>query len=157
MFKCVLVAFLILSVQVLAGEPETKSEKASVKTQEHQTTPATKAAEKGEAKSPASGGSIVQLDAARGTPVEDPVLSPEIQAGLAELINTSTEGLVEQRHPDGTVTVDLQGRFQSAMVATIGKDGKVVARCYSKDPEHRCTLSHSETKPPEPEDSQKKP
>ncbi|QTD49160.1 hypothetical protein [Sulfidibacter corallicola] len=150
-------AFLILSVQVLAGEPETKPEKAPEKTQEHQTTPAAKAAEKGEANAAASGGYVVQLDAARGTPVEDPVLSPDIQAGLAELINTSTEGLVEQRHPNGTVTVDLQGRFQSAMVATIGKDGKVVARCYSKDPEHRCALNHSEPAPPKPEDSKKKP
>jgi hypothetical protein len=33
------------------------------------------------------------------------------------------------RHPDGSVSVDLRGRFQELAVARIGADGKPVLRC----------------------------
>ena len=35
----------------------------------------------------------------------------------------SGAGLVETRAPDGGVTIDLQGRFRSPLVATVGPDG----------------------------------
>jgi hypothetical protein len=33
--------------------------------------------------------------------------------------------LVEQHHPDGSVSIDLKGQFQHVPVAIIGKDGKM--------------------------------
>lgn len=43
--------------------------------------------------------------------------------------NKSTEGLVEVRHADGTVTVDLQGRFQNVIMAKRNDDGSVSNAC----------------------------
>ena len=43
--------------------------------------------------------------------------------------NKSTEGLVEVKHEDGTVSVDLQGRFQNVMVARTNEDGSVTNAC----------------------------
>jgi hypothetical protein len=37
----------------------------------------------------------------------------------------SAAGLVETRAPGGGVMVNLQGRFQSPLVATVGPDGRV--------------------------------
>lgn len=43
--------------------------------------------------------------------------------------NKSTEGLVEVRHEDGTVEVDLQGHFQNVMIAKRHEDGSVSNAC----------------------------
>ncbi|HVF42472.1 MAG TPA: hypothetical protein VM936_05660 [Pyrinomonadaceae bacterium] len=43
--------------------------------------------------------------------------------------NKSTEGLVETRHDDGTVEVDLRGRFKSVIVAKRNDDGTVSNSC----------------------------
>jgi len=43
--------------------------------------------------------------------------------------NKSTEGLVEVQHADGTVTVDLQGRFQNVVMAKRNDDGSVSNAC----------------------------
>lgn len=43
--------------------------------------------------------------------------------------NKSTDGLVETRHADGTVSVDLQGRFQNVMMAKKNDDGSVSTAC----------------------------
>jgi len=43
-----------------------------------------------------------------------------------EALRRDDEGLEEVFHPDGSVSVDLKGRFQSASVARIGEDGKLV-------------------------------
>ena len=48
---------------------------------------------------------------------------------LDNSLNRSTAGLVEVTHPDGHVSVDLQGRFQSASVARINADGEVETTC----------------------------
>jgi hypothetical protein len=45
--------------------------------------------------------------------------------------STSSQGLVEEPAPGGGVTVNLQGRFRSAVVATVGADGKVSVDCQS--------------------------
>ena len=52
-----------------------------------------------------------------------PPLSPQEQNALS----TSTEGLVQVPSPvpGGGVMLDLQGRFQSPLIGTIGADGKV--------------------------------
>lgn len=43
--------------------------------------------------------------------------------------NKSTEGLVEVRHDDGSVEVDLQGRFQNVVMAKRNDDGSVSNAC----------------------------
>ncbi len=52
-----------------------------------------------------------------------------LAAGLKALVNQSTEGLKEVRHADGTVSLDLQGRFQSIAVARRDEDGQLVQSC----------------------------
>jgi hypothetical protein len=53
----------------------------------------------------------------------------KLAAGMKELVNQSTDGLVEVKHEDGSVSVDLQGRFQNVTVARINKDGSVSQSC----------------------------
>ncbi|MDJ0836942.1 MAG: hypothetical protein QNK37_10530 [Acidobacteriota bacterium] len=80
-------------------------------------------------------------------PDGDAELSPEMRAALEQMVNTSSEGLRQQTLADGTVIVDLEGRFQSAMVVTMGKDGKVKGSCYSTVPDHKCAADHAKAKP----------
>ncbi|HEX7771988.1 MAG TPA: hypothetical protein VF435_06170 [Pyrinomonadaceae bacterium] len=60
-------------------------------------------------------------------------LSPEEAQKLADslkhLLNKSTEGLVEERHADGSGSVDLQGRFEHVTVARKNQDGSVSQSC----------------------------
>jgi len=44
-------------------------------------------------------------------------------------LDHSSAGLVEVHHPDGSVSVDLQGRFQEFATVRIGPDGKLVFQC----------------------------
>lgn len=50
---------------------------------------------------------------------------------LAEQLegNQTSDGLVQERHGDGTVEVDLQGRFQNVTLAKRNDDGTVSAAC----------------------------
>jgi len=59
-----------------------------------------------------------------------PALEPEIREALGKILNTSSEGLVEETR-NGVTSVDLQGRFKSAPVATIDEDGNVQVTDYS--------------------------
>jgi hypothetical protein len=43
--------------------------------------------------------------------------------------NKATDGLVEEKHEDGTVSVDLQGRFQNVTLAKKNDDGSVSSSC----------------------------
>lgn len=50
---------------------------------------------------------------------------------LAEQLegNKTSDGLVQEKHEDGTVAVDLQGRFQNVTMAKKNDDGTVSAAC----------------------------
>ncbi len=59
----------------------------------------------------------------------------EVSAGLRDLtldpttsqaLRRDTEGLIPVYHPDGSVSVDLQGRFQSVSVARLDEKGRVI-------------------------------
>ena len=76
------------------------------------------------------GGMTVHIDPKTGAILKEPApdsvplqLSPREQNALS----TSHEGLVEVPSgvPGGGFKLDLQGRFQSPLIATIGEDGKV--------------------------------
>jgi len=52
-----------------------------------------------------------------------------LAAGLKQLANQSTDGLQSVRHADGSVSMDLQGRFQNVAVAKLDEDGKLTQSC----------------------------
>src|ERR671932_457394 len=66
--------------------------------------------------------------------------SQQIADALKE--NKSTDGLVEVRHADGTVSVDLQGRFQNVTLARKNDDGSVSEACVD-NPEAAATFLRS--------------
>lgn len=47
----------------------------------------------------------------------------ELDAETREALRRDTEGLVPQYHPDGSVSVNLQGRFQNATLVHIDENG----------------------------------
>lgn len=49
-----------------------------------------------------------------------------LDAATAEALRRDTKGLKQTFHPDGSVSVHLQGRFQNVSVARIDENGKVV-------------------------------
>lgn len=53
----------------------------------------------------------------------------KLAEGLNPMLNKSSEGLVEEHNADGSVEMDLQGRFQSVTVARVNKDGSVTQSC----------------------------
>lgn len=75
-------------------------------------------------------GQDVKVDSQTGQIQE---LTPEearkLAAGLKPMLNKSSEGLVTVQHPDGSVSMDLEGRFQNVAVARVNKDGTVTQSC----------------------------
>lgn len=53
----------------------------------------------------------------------------QADAELEQMLSRSDAGLQQVHRPDGTVSVNLEGRFMSASVARIGADGKVETLC----------------------------
>lgn len=53
----------------------------------------------------------------------------KLAEGLKGMLNKSTEGLVEEHNSDGSVSVDLQGRFQNVTVARENEDGTLTTSC----------------------------
>jgi hypothetical protein len=75
-------------------------------------------------------GQDVQVDGQTGqikplTPEE----AQKLAAGLSQMVNQSTEGLEQVQHEDGSVSMDLQGRFQNVTVARVNQDGSVAQSC----------------------------
>jgi len=52
----------------------------------------------------------------------------KLAEGLSQLINQSTEGLTEVHHSDGSVSINLEDRFQNVSVAKVA-DGKLSQSC----------------------------
>jgi len=76
------------------------------------------------------GGQDVQVDPQTG---QIKPLSPEeakhLADGLKPMFNRSMEGLKQVRHADGSLSMDLQGRFQNVAVARRNADGTVEQSC----------------------------
>lgn len=51
--------------------------------------------------------------------------------GIKELVNPTTDGLVEVRHANGMVSMDLQGHFQNVSIAKKEADGTVTQSCVN--------------------------
>jgi hypothetical protein len=75
-------------------------------------------------------GQDVQVDPQTG---QVKPLTPEeakhLADGLKPMFNRSTEGLKPVRHADGSLSMDLQGRFQNVAVARKNADGTVEQSC----------------------------
>lgn len=120
--------FLLVSLAPLSagdGDGETKQAKENKSDQAAQVT--------------TGAGMIYTVEAADGLNNEMP---QDLRDALSQMVNTSSEGLREEVLADGTVMVDLKGRFQSAMVVSIGADGKLQSNCYSSVPNHKCDKKH---------------
>ncbi|HYJ89426.1 MAG TPA: hypothetical protein VEW46_25415 [Pyrinomonadaceae bacterium] len=66
--------------------------------------------------------------AAEAQPLTDEE-AQKLAGGLKGLVNQSTDGLVETQHADGSVSVNLEDRFQSVTVARVNKDGSISQSC----------------------------
>jgi hypothetical protein len=78
-------------------------------------------------------GRDVQVDPQTGqikplTPAE----AQQLADGLKTMLNKSTEGLVPEKHPDGSTSIDLQGRFQNVAVARVNADGTLEQSCVDE-------------------------
>lgn len=76
------------------------------------------------------GGQEVQIDPQTGqmkplTPEE----AQKLATGLKQVINQSSDGLVQEQQPDGSVKMDLDGHFQNVAVARKNDDGTVAQGC----------------------------
>ena len=75
-------------------------------------------------------GQDVQVDSQTG---QIKPLTPEeakrLAASLKGMLNKSTEGLEEEHNHDGSVSIDLKGRFQHVAVARMNQDGTVTKSC----------------------------
>lgn len=74
------------------------------------------------------GGKTLRVNAQ--TLQQGPLTQDQSQA-IADALkgNKSTDGLVEVQHPDGSVSMDLQGRFKNVALAKRNDDGSVSAAC----------------------------
>jgi len=52
-------------------------------------------------------------------------------AEIRRLTDQSTEGLIQEFLPDGSVMMDLKGRFQTVPIAQLDEDGNVAVRCVT--------------------------
>ena len=76
------------------------------------------------------GGQDIQVDTQTGeikplTPQE----AQQLANGLAPMLDNATDGLVQVHHADGSVSMDLQGRFQNVAVMKVNTDGTVEQGC----------------------------
>lgn len=62
-------------------------------------------------------------------------LTPEeaqrLADGIAPLVNQSDEGLKQVQRPDGSVSMNLEGRFQNVSVAQKNEDGSISQSCVN--------------------------
>jgi len=78
-------------------------------------------------------GREVQVDPQTGTikPLT-PEEARQLANGLKTMLNKSTDGLEQVQHADGSVSMDLKGRFQNVAVARTNEDGKLEQSCIDE-------------------------
>lgn len=76
----------------------------------------------------ASGGLRAYLDPATGRLIDHPPYSKptlELDPDTLYMFSSNGFGLIEEMLPDGTVKIDLKGRFREGTVATTNDDGDI--------------------------------
>jgi hypothetical protein len=81
-------------------------------------------------------GMILNIDSAGKFSHGAPQAS-DLRAAMGDALSTSSEGLIEVKSPvaGGGYTVELQGRFQNAMMIQVDQNGNATAPCLSGQPE----------------------
>lgn len=75
-------------------------------------------------------GQKVQVDPQTGQIKEPtPEEARQLAAGLKQLINKDSKDLVPVTEPDGSISIDLQGRFQHVTVAKVNENDSVSQSC----------------------------
>jgi len=75
-------------------------------------------------------GQNVQIDSQTGQmKPPSPEEAQKLAAGLKQEINQTTDGLVEVKHADGSVSMDLNGHFQNVTVERRNDDGTISEAC----------------------------
>ena len=102
--------------------------------------------------SPGTAGMRAYLDPETGELTTGPLPAGvvEIDAETENALRHDNEGLELKRHPDGSVSMDLQGRFQSASVARIDENG-VVTICSDNVENVERSLNENVSHPATPE------
>jgi hypothetical protein len=75
-------------------------------------------------------GQDVHVDGQKGE--IQPLTPQEVEKmaeGLKPMLDKSTDGRATVQHPDGSVSMDLEGGFQSVTVARVNKNGTVSTSC----------------------------
>jgi hypothetical protein len=77
---------------------------------------------------PGDAGMRVYLDPETGETLSDPDPSAvfELDAELQNAMRRDTEGLENVHHPNGAVSIDLDGRYQEASFVRIDENGKKI-------------------------------
>ena len=90
------------------------------------------------------GGKTLRVNAQ--TLQQGPLTQDQSQA-IADALkgNKSTDGLVEVQHPDGSVSMDLQGRFQNVTLAKKNDDGSVSTACVDNPEAASAFLQNRQT------------
>lgn len=78
------------------------------------------------AAAPVGGGGLVAVLPGEEARAAELLAELHADPALREAFRTDSAGLVEERSPDGGVSVHLQGRFQHVLVARLGADGRLV-------------------------------
>lgn len=80
-------------------------------------------------------GQVLILDTSGKISPDTPQAS-DLRAALGDAVSTSAEGLVEEKSPvrGGGVMMNLQGRFQNAMVVEKDESGRITAPCVAGSP-----------------------
>ncbi len=76
---------------------------------------------------------------ALGAPTAEQIQA--LERAVAAMLSQSSEGLEVVELPDGTLTVDLLGRFQEVAVAAVAPDGTLRTGCVSRPGEVRAVLA----------------
>jgi len=75
-------------------------------------------------------GQEVQVNTQTGQIKElTPEQAQKLAEGLKQVVNQSTEGLVQVQQADGAVQMDLDGHFQNVAVARVNNDGSATQSC----------------------------
>jgi hypothetical protein len=102
-----------------------------------------------EADEPAGAGQAAAFDRSTG---RLRALTAEEARGLVATepgLQQSDAGLVQVQHADGTVSMDLEDRFQEVLLAKTAPDGAVDARCVTTAEEAKAFLgAPSKARPP---------
>ena len=61
----------------------------------------------------------------------------QMAAGLKKMLNKSADGLTEVQNEDGSVSMDLEGRFMNVMLATPLADGSAHLSCQAGAHAHK--------------------